>query len=137
MDHTLSYYSTLFYREFSAYTAARLKELGVSYGSLYFILYVGAHPGCTQAQLTSALKLDWGHSQRTVGRLKDEGFVTKEASGTDKRSHCLNLTGAGQEAFLVCRQVFEDWDRERLSALSVQEKEMLFGLLEKLERRRG
>lgn len=137
MNQTLSYYSTLFYREFSAYTAMRLKELGVSYGSLFFILYVGAHPGCTQAQLTSALKLDWGHSQRTISRLKEEGFITKEASGTDKRAHCLNLTGAGQEAFLVCRQVFEDWDRERLSALSGQERETLFRLLEKLKRRQG
>lgn len=137
MNHTLSYYSILFYREFSAYTARRLEELGVSYGSLFFILYIGNHPGCTPAQMTSALGADWGHSQRMVARLKAGGFVTKERSGRDRRSHCLNLTEAGERAFQVCRQVFEDWDRERLLSLSKEERTMLFSLLEKLGRRQG
>ena len=35
------------HRRFAAYTTQRLQELGLSFGMMYFIIYVGKHPGCT------------------------------------------------------------------------------------------
>ena len=63
MTQTFAYYATVFYRRFAAYTGARLQELGLNFGALFLILYVGKHPGCSQAELTAALGLDWGYSQ--------------------------------------------------------------------------
>ena len=62
MFDTLSYYATVFHRSFTAYTTRRLGQLGLTFGSLFPVLYVGKHPGCTQAELTAALGLDWGYS---------------------------------------------------------------------------
>lgn len=53
MFQTLAYYVTLFHRSFVTYTTARLHQVGLSFGSLFPILYVGKHPGCSQAQLTA------------------------------------------------------------------------------------
>ena len=71
---TLSYYTTELYKEFAAYTTEKLHELGLNFGQMYFIIYVGKHPECTPSELTSALKLDWGHSQRSVAKLAEDGF---------------------------------------------------------------
>lgn len=128
MFQTLAYYATAFHRSFVNYTTAKLQTLGLNFGSLFLVIHVGKHPGCTQTQLTSDLNLDWGYSQRSVTKLVEEGFLTREKSG---RCYHLNLSDKGQQAFEVSHQVFFDWDEQVLSALSLQEREQLFTLLAK------
>ena len=128
MFQTLPYYATRCRRSSVRYTTARLQMLGLSFGSLFPVIYVGKHPGCTQAELTAALGLDWGYSQRSVTRLVEEGFLTREKSG---RAYHLNLSAKGQEAFQVSHQVFFDWDREAMASLSETEREQLLSLLAK------
>lgn len=128
MFQTLAYYATAFHRSFVNYTTAKLQTLGLNFGSLFLVIYVGKHPGCTQTQLTSDLNLDWGYSQRSVTKLVEEGFLTREKFG---RCYHLNLSDKGQQAFEVSHQVFFDWDEQVLSALSLQEREQLFTLLAK------
>lgn len=128
MFQTLAYYATVFHRSFVAYTTQRLQALGLSFGSLFPVIYVGKHPGCTQAELTAALHLDWGYSQRCVTKLVEDGFLTREKSG---RAYHLDLSEKGREAFAVSHQVFFDWDQETLSRLSDAEQQQLFSLLAK------
>ena len=47
------------HREFAAYTTQRLQELGLSFGLIYFVIYVGKHPDCTPSELTKDLHLDF------------------------------------------------------------------------------
>ena len=103
----------------------------MNFGSLFPVIYVGKHPGCTQAELTAALGLDWGYSQRCITKLVEEGFLTREKSG---RAYHLDLSSKGQEAFQVSHQVFFDWDRQALAALDDQEREQLFALLAKTKK---
>ena len=128
MFDTLAYYATVFHRSFTAYTTRRLGQLGLTFGSLFPVLYVGKHPGCTQAELTAALGLDWGYSQRTVTKLVEEGFLTREKKG---RAYHLDLSPKGQQAFQVSHQVFFDWDEQALAALDEEERAQLFALLAK------
>ena len=132
MFQTLAYYATVFHRSFTAYTSRHLQALGLNFGSLFPVIYVGKHPGCTQAQLTAALGLDWGYSQRCITRLVEDGFLTREKSG---RSYHLDLSPKGQEAFQVSHQVFFDWDKQALAALDGAEREQLFALLAKATRK--
>ena len=132
MFQTLAYYATVFHRSFAAYTTARLQALGLNFGALFPVIYVGKHPGCTQAELTAALGLDWGYSQRSVTRLVEEGFLLREKAG---RAYHLDLSEKGREAFAVSHQVFADWDRENLTALDDAEREQLLFLLAKVTRK--
>lgn len=132
MFQTLAYYVTVFHRSFTSYTTQRFQQLGLNFGSLFPVIYVGKHPGCTQAELTEALGLDWGYSQRSITRLVEEGFLTREKSG---RAYHLNLSPRGQEAFQVSHQVFFDWDKQALTALNEAEREQLFALLAKTTRK--
>lgn len=129
MHQTLALCAAMLHRDFTAYTGGKLEKLGLHFGLLYFLLYVGKHPGATPAELTRALHLDWGHSQRSITKLVESGFLTKEKEG---RSHRLHLTEKGQEAFAVSHQVFFDWDRQRMAALTVQEQQTLLELLQKV-----
>ena len=44
MFQTLAYYATVFHRGFTAYTTQRLQKLGLNFGSLFPVIYVGKHP---------------------------------------------------------------------------------------------
>ena len=105
MFQTLAYYATVFHRSFTAYTSRHLQALGLNFGSLFPVIYVGKHPGCTQAQLT------------------------REKSG---RAYHLDLSPKGQQAFQVSHQVFFDWDEAALAPLDQKEREQLFALLAKV-----
>ena len=129
MFETLSYYSVLLYKDFNAYTAGALQSLGLSFGSLPFLLYVGKHPLCSPAELTRALGMDWGHCQRTLTKLEEGDFLTREKVG---RSYRLQLTESGSHAFTMSHQVFSDWDRARMQNLTAQEQDTLLGILQKL-----
>ena len=133
MFDTLAYYSSVLYRHFTHYTGEKLQALGLNYGSLFFLIYVGKHPGCTPSELTKALRVDWGHSQRSGARLVEDGFMTKERAG---RTHRLNLTAKGEQAFELSHQVFFDWDAQRLSVLTQAERDELFALLRKVAAQR-
>ncbi|WP_394980832.1 bilirubin utilization transcriptional regulator BilQ [Candidatus Allofournierella excrementavium] len=129
MFDTLAYHSSVFYRDFTTYTSEKLEKLGLHFGLLFFLIYVGKHPGTTPSDLTEALHLDWGHSQRCITKLVENGFLTKEKAG---RRYQLDLTERGREAFAISHQVFFDWDEKRLAVLTEEERQTLFALLRKL-----
>lgn len=133
MFHTLAYFATVFHRDFTAYTSRRLQKLGLSFGLLFPLIYVGKHPGCTQGELTAALGLDWGYSQRSIAKLADEGFISREKDG---RAYHLELKEKGMEAFQLSHRVFSDWDSERLAVLEPEERQQLLALLEKVRKSR-
>ena len=60
IQSTISFYAMEFYKQFAAYTTQQLQEFGLSFGMMYFVIYVGKHPGCTPAEMTKNLHLDWG-----------------------------------------------------------------------------
>ena len=132
MQNTLSYYSTILYKDFLAFATDEMLKLDLNYGSLPFIIYVGKYPDCTPTALKNALAIDWGYTQRSITKLVDSGFMTKEKTPSHGRTYHLNLTEKGQQAFRLSHQVFFSWDDLKLGVLNPEEKEQLFELLKKL-----
>ena len=99
MEQTLAFYINLLRGDFTQFCAQRLKELGLSQGLLYFLLYVGRHPGCSAGELASVIGADSGHTTRSVEKLVQQGFMTRTRSQQDKRAVVLELTEQGREAF--------------------------------------
>ena len=116
----------------SGFTGDKLQEVGLNFGLLFFIVYIGKRPNCTPSELTKELSLDWGHSQRCINRLVDDGLITKEKNG---RHYMLNLTERGQQAFTIAHQAFFDWDAAFMTGLTPKEKAQLLALLEKAAER--
>ena len=125
---TLSYYSTIFDRSLAAFTGEQMQAVGLNFGLLFFVIYVGKHPGCSPSELTKALHLDWGYSQRSLNKLAEDGFLSREKHG---RSYALTLTDRGQQAFVISHQIFFTWDDTRLANLNDTEKDQLLALLQK------
>ena len=130
MTRTLAFYATTLYQDFKSYTAAQLKELGLNYGQLPFIIFVGKMPGCTPSQLTKQLHMDWGHSQRSLDKLVEDGFIAKRRDKPTSRICHLYLTAQGEKAFSVGHEVFFDWDKAICENLTPEQTAQLLDTLE-------
>ena len=131
-QRTLSYYIAMLYRSFADFTSDKLQEVGLNFGLLFFIVYIGKKPNCTPSELTKALSLDWGHSQRCINRLTDDGFINQ---GKVRASLSAQPDRTRQEAFEAAHRIFFDWDDRFMTNLTAKEKEQLLALLEKATER--
>lgn len=131
MISSFAYYNAVFRKDFVDYCSGRLSEIGLSQGLLYFLIYVGKHPGCTPGELSKALSMDAGHTARSVGKLEQGGFLVQKQNKEDKRSRSLSLTEQGEDAFELCRNLFFLWDQQILKGLTKEEEDMLMALIKK------
>lgn len=132
MNQTLAFYVTVLYKDFSSYTGQKLKELGLNYGQLPFIIYIGKRPGCTPSEVTKQLHMDWGHSQRSITKLTEDGFIRKERSKPDSRVCHLFLTESGQRAFETGHEVFFSWDQQNLKDFDAKQVQQILEVLQQL-----
>ena len=102
---------------FQEICAERLKEVGLSQGLVYFVLYVGAHEGCTQTEMNNALRVDVGYSTRSVSKLVEAGVIERAPNPADGRSNLLHLTQKGKEVSAFVEELVTEWDEEALSIL--------------------
>ena len=136
MKETLAFQILVLYKDFLAYTKKELRNSGLSFGQMPFIVYTGKHPGCTQADLTKGLDLDWGYSQRSVSRLVDSGFMTKEYD-SERSCNCLDLTGSGKKVFDLSHKVFGSWDRIIMNDMADEDKKTVIALLGEITDKKG
>lgn len=129
MLQSLPHYISLLRRDFTEYCGQKLSERGLSQGLLYFILYIGKHPGCSPGELSRELRMDAGHSTRSLTRLEETGFIRRQANPADKRSCILVLTDKGQDAFDLSHDLFDRWEDEVTRSLSREEHMQLNTLL--------
>ncbi len=137
MFSSFSLVITLLRREFQEYCTQRLGEIGLSQGLMFFLIYVGKHPGCTPGALAQALRMDGGHTARSLTKLEQGGFLQQMPNPRDRRAHLLRLTPQGEQAFALCRDLFRQWDETRLQGLDPGERQQLLALLQKLMLRTG
>ena len=117
-------------------TRAHLKEdleaLGITQGLLYFVLYIGRHPGCTPSDLSAALHADSGHTTRSIHKLEETGFVIRKAHPTDRRASVLELTDKGRQTMEASRGMFAEWDAYLLEQVPEDQCRQLRELLQTL-----
>ena len=87
--------------------------------------------GLTMGELSEKLMVSNGNVTGVVGRLIDDGLVTRDADPRDRRSFFVKLTPSGKRKFSKMAKVHESWIDDMFSGLSEDEIATLLSLLEK------
>jgi DNA-binding MarR family transcriptional regulator len=85
----------------------------------------------TQSDLAARLLVTQGNITQLLDRMEQRGLVQRCPEG---RSNLLSLTPEGWEMYDEVVPAHEEWQAERLSALTVDEQRQLLSLLDKLDR---
>lgn len=119
-------------RELNKLVLLSTKEAGVGTAEIDIIHFVRHHPGCTQAEIREALKIDKGAAARRTTNLEAKGYLLRQENPADGRSRLLFPTEKAQKlrnSKADVEGIFYEW---LLSELTEQEKQGFVEVLDKL-----
>jgi DNA-binding MarR family transcriptional regulator len=88
--------------------------------------------GLKMSELSLVLKVSNGNVTVIVDRLVEDGYVDRNPVPGDRRAHCVSLTKAGKQQFMILAKAHEEWVNELLLALSPDDVKMMTGQLKTL-----
>jgi len=86
--------------------------------------------GINQGLLAQTIKVDKTTITRTIKRLVDEGYVSREIDGNDRRSYRIFLTKKGKETEPEMMRIFTKWEENLLSKLDSDQRKDILRLVE-------
>lgn len=125
----ISYSNRIYQRHLSK----RLKEIQFGTGAHQsYLIAVLKQPGLTQEQLTSEVKFDKATTARSVKQLEESGYIERRVDERDRRSYRLYPTEKAKELEPELYGVLADLNEQLTRHLTMEEREQLALLLEKL-----
>lgn len=97
------------YRQTQAYLDKRLEELQVTTGSYPYLFILNKNAGISQNEISRELSVDKAMSARTIKKLIDLGYITKEENEEDVRAYKLYLTDKGKAVIPKIKRVINEW----------------------------
>jgi DNA-binding MarR family transcriptional regulator len=88
--------------------------------------------GLKMSELSLVLKVSNGNVTVIVDHLVEDGYVDRNPVPGDRRAHCVSLTKAGKQQFMILAKAHEEWVNELLLALSPDDVKMMTGQLKTL-----
>lgn len=96
------------------------------------LILIEANPGISQSAIAGALRFDRSTLVQIIDRLEERGFVVREVSAHDRRSHALKLTPQGATALAELKQLIGAHEDHMTRVLTADEKTQLIDLLARL-----
>ncbi|MDO5135512.1 MAG: MarR family transcriptional regulator [Eubacteriales bacterium] len=131
MKDSLAFHISILRKCFTRYCTEELARMGVTYGQIFVLIYLGKYESCAPKELAHALDMDPGYLNRTIAKLSENGFLKRRKNEKDRRANVLTLTPKGRAVYDKSHQLFYQWDDLAFSSLTPQEKETLLALLDK------
>mgnify|MGYP003345785943 FL=1 len=120
------------FADFAA-TFARAGET-LTPGEFGLLVLVERNAGMSQMALARALGIDRSTLVPILNRLQARGFLLRNASPTDGRTHALALTPAGEKALARFARLVRAHEKRIAGRLSAAETRALIELLDKVRR---
>lgn len=121
----------LLYRNMTAELNSRFSRFGSSYSQVGILKALHDHQRMTQSELCHELGLDKSTITKSLGHMREEGFITKERNPKDIRSYLVALTDKGEDLVEKTASITRDWTMEVTKDMTDIERDAFIRLLEK------
>lgn len=110
-----------------------LNPTGYVGGMHMIVLHLGRNPGANQDQIAAFYALDKGSVARDAGRLEKMGHIRREQDPENRRQYKMYLTEEGTKMQQSILAFYDDYDEQIKVGLTEEEKDVLKGLLARLD----
>ncbi|WP_246801374.1 MarR family winged helix-turn-helix transcriptional regulator [Bradyrhizobium genosp. L] len=90
---------------------------------------IAANPGLTQMAVAKRLGIERARLVHLLDALEQRDLVKRAASKTDRRSHSLHLTGAGEASLRQFKQLAAEHERHVIDKIGKDNRERLLEIL--------
>lgn len=91
-------------------------------------------PGSSAGELVERTRMDKVAVSRSVARLVERKFVTRDTASDDRRRSSLGLSARGQSVYRQIVPLARDYEERLLAGISAGQRSLLDGLLAELQR---
>lgn len=126
---SFAFYISALRKQFLAFCSQRFSALGITYGQLFVLIYIGKRNECSPKEISEFLKLDAGQLNRTLCKLTENGLITQRKAPHDRRVNIVSLTISGKRMFEESYNLFYEWDQLALSQISEKDRQHLMKLM--------
>ena len=120
------------YRYTQSYTDEALAKFQLSSGTYPFLLKLYHNEGISQNQISKELNVDKAMSARSIKRLIELGYISKEENEEDNRAYRLFLTDKAKNIVPDIINEINKWIDIITEDISDIEKEQVINFLEKI-----
>ncbi|ULG74930.1 MarR family winged helix-turn-helix transcriptional regulator [Macrococcus brunensis] len=134
-DHRLKRFGQLIYfvnTKIDEITGIELADYNVSREQIYMLELIQNEDNMTQKKLIFKMSKEQTAVSRSIKKLAEFGYITKEQSMYDLRSTVLKLTPQGQEIVEMADGIKAKVVRSFMKELNKTESEELINILEKI-----
>ena len=114
---------SVLYRYGQSYMNKKMEPFGLNKGQLPVLIFLYKYDGSSQQQLTDYLRIDKGCDAKTIKKLEQEGYVTREIDSSDKRAFNVRLTQKAKDAIPAIREAIYSWEDVMTAGLNDEEKD--------------
>lgn len=107
-------------------TLATMKVRPAQYSVL---LVIEANPGRSQAAIGQTLGIERARLARLLHELERRKWISRRASGSDARSHCLHLTADGEKALVRIKSLAAQHEARLADHVGAKRRTQLMELL--------
>jgi MarR family transcriptional regulator for hemolysin len=111
-----------------------LNEAGGSLPVWLVLLNLKIRRPSNQRELAAAVGVREATLTHHLNAMDSEGLITRRRDATNRRAHIVELTDAGEEAFLRLRSTAADFDRRLRAGIAAEELARFEALLDRLAR---
>jgi DNA-binding MarR family transcriptional regulator len=98
------------------------------------LVVIAANPGLSQSDLADRLGIERARLVRLLDRLEKRGLTRRLKSRTDRRSHALRLTRAGQRTLKRAMLLAALHEAQLVEKLGVEQRKSMIDILKHFER---
>lgn len=109
-----------------------MASVGLRPASFSVLAVIGANPGSTQSAVSDALGLQRTNLVAIIDSLEKGGFARREPAKTDRRSHALHLTDAGERLLTEALTLQARHEKRFLDKLGPDDTRILLQLLTRM-----
>lgn len=132
MTDSFAFYVSILRKEFMKYSFEVLSEKNITQGQMFVLVYVGKRVECSPKEISTSLKIDAGHLNRTIAKLEENGFLNQRVNEHDRRAKILSLTDKGKEIFKMSYDLFYQWDDRIFEGVTEEEHKELMRIIRKI-----
>ena len=102
----------------------RLESYGINSTQLHLLFEISHQKDLNQEKIAQRCNINKGAVARSIKKLEDRGFVTREIDENNRRQNKVSLTEKGEKTIKKCIDSLKIWEDEVLKNINV-EKELL------------
>lgn len=110
------------------YLKNHLKDLDLKGYQITMLFEVYKGKNISQHEIGSNYNIDKGVISRTLKKLEDDGFISREIDENNRRRNIVSLTKKGEEAVEEIINIFDQWESEIYEGIDI-EKDVLHEVL--------